>query len=619
MRTDGRPVGPAGDRSETGDGRALGAKPRVRSLAAGLTAQRAAEHDQVGALLAQRFVVEPPASHRAGREALDHDVRPIDQAFGDRTSGFGGKVERHAQLRGVEVPGQMSAIDPGNIVLEGWDHAQHVQPRLGLDLDHGGAVVRQRLADERPGGDPGEVRHPYPGKRVRPRLGPDHLRSRRPARRFQQRLIGPRRGGRRAVADGRLGEHRERTRVCSAGDVAPVATVVQLWIDQQVGGRVGRREQELLRNRAVLEFPLRLPPEEGEQLRQAPADLLGGEAARGEVLQPRLPGVIAEILVERSLLGGPAHHARERAVPHVAQDQRHHGPSVGRLGDRRDAHPRRDLARRGSACGPGARWVAAGQRWGPRSRQQCPDHGRLHRRVEMLPQARTLAFVERDDRVRGGLRGAMERRLRVSDRYRRAIAVALESQEPGRRLHGQIGGRRRRMRARLPERGDRDVEQARVDRAQCFVSQAEAIHVPGLGGLHHDVRTRDQLLQSLAIVGVIDVEYDAALSQRHRGPEQRSVGGVFATGDERGHPSRRRAPGRLDLDDLRAEVRQDATRQLAPGRGEIDHTDTVQRPTGLVRSCHVAPPVAAAPVGWPRRSRAGTRCSALLCRNAAVS
>ena len=115
------PYGPIGSRSgqpvrwlKPDERRALAAEAGVGRSRAGLAVQAGADHDQVGAFLHQRRVVEPPLRHRAGREVLGDRSRPSASRRATRDARGRRQVERDRELVGVEHGEVLAAVElPG--------------------------------------------------------------------------------------------------------------------------------------------------------------------------------------------------------------------------------------------------------------------------------------------------------------------------------------------------------------------------------------------------------------------------------------------------------------------------------------------------------------------------
>jgi hypothetical protein len=110
-----------------------------------------------------------------------------------------------------------------------------------------------------------------------------------------------------------------------------------------------------------------------------------------------------------------------------------------------------------------------------------------------------FAFAEGDHRVGGGLGAGVEVGLGVADRDRRTVAIALQAEQPTGGFDGELGGGPSGFRAILAVGRDRDVDQARVERAQSFVAEAERGHFAGVRRFDEDVRGLQEGEETLAI------------------------------------------------------------------------------------------------------------------------
>ena len=164
---DGLAVGPAGQVIEAGERRALPAEARVVALGARLAVQARADHQQVGALLHQRGVVEPPLRHRAGREVLRHRIGPEREPARDRHPLGAREVERHGELVGVQHREVVRAVEAAGRVGREAQRAQEVGALPRLDADHGRAVVGEVARRHRAGGAAAELEDGRAGEEIR--------------------------------------------------------------------------------------------------------------------------------------------------------------------------------------------------------------------------------------------------------------------------------------------------------------------------------------------------------------------------------------------------------------------------------------------------------------------
>ena len=195
------------------------------------------------------------------------------------------------------------------------------------------------------------------------------------------------------------------------------------------------------------------------------------------------------------------------------------------------------------------------------------------------PQPRVVALVERDHYVGRRLRPSVQPGLGEADRHGRAVAVALQREQPARRLQREVRRRAVRVRARLSVGRDRGVDQRRVDRVQLLVAQPERGQRARFERLEQRVRAARQLAQARAVGRAVEVEHDAELTDGVGGPVQRAV--ELARGATRAVDERRVTPrgvpaGRFDLDHLGADVGQQPARDLAGRPGQVEHPHPVE-------------------------------------------
>ena len=240
---------------------------------------------------------------------------------------------------------------------------------------------------------------------------------------------------------------------------------------------------------------------------------------------------------------------------------------------------------RSGASRAGAGRVVAGVGREARRVHQRPDHRGLLRDIEMLAQARALALAQGDRRVRGSLHARVNRSLREADRHRRAIAVALQSDQPAGRLNGEIGGGALRPGPVCAVGRDRDVDQRGMLILELVVAQTARRHLARIARLDQHIRRRQQRQKVGAARVVVQIDHHAALAEAHRGPVERAV--RLRLGERRQAP-RGGPAGRLDLDHLRAHIRQHPAGHLSAQPGKIQNTDALQQ--GVAIGGHRSPP-----------------------------
>ena len=200
----------------------------------------------------------------------------------------------------------------------------------------------------------------------------------------------------------------------------------------------------------------------------------------------------------------------------------------------------------------------------------------------MLAASAAQPLEERNARVGRGLYARVERRLRQPDRNRRTVAVALQTEQPARRLDHELG-RRDARRSVDAEGRHRDVDELRVELGQGVAAEAERVERARVERLDEHVGAAQERPEPLPVALPERIEHDAALAERDGGPVERPVGIALAAALEGRQAARRGARGRLDLDDLGAELREHPSRQLGPRRRGIDHADPVERRLALHR------------------------------------
>ena len=194
----------------------------------------------------------------------------------------------------------------------------------------------------------------------------------------------------------------------------------------------------------------------------------------------------------------------------------------------------------------------------------------------MLAHTGAVALEQRDEGVGGRLRARVERRLRVADGNGRAVAVTLQAGKAARGLNREVGRRRVCQRPVLPPRRHRYIDERGVEDAHVVVPEPESVEVARRRGLDQHVGARDEPAQRVAVTVGGDIERDAAFAERDRGPVQRAVRRVILAVRERGAPAAGVAAGRLDPDDLGAEVGEHAPGEHGELGREVDDADACE-------------------------------------------
>ncbi len=171
---------------------------------------------------------------------------------------------------------------------------------------------------------------------------------------------------------------------------------------------------------------------------------------------------------------------------------------------------------------------------------------------------------------------------------RRGLAgEAVDVPDPAHRLRHGREARALRVRAGLPVTGDAREDEPRVDLAQPLVAEVPLLERPGPEVLHQHVRVLREPEQQRLPLLVTEVQRDALLVARLHGPPERAalVAGLAPVPDRVG------TPWRLDLDDLRPQIAQQAPGER-PGEElpELHDPHARERAAGFGRGCLPALP-----------------------------
>ena len=332
-------------------------------------------------------------------------------------------------------------------------------------MHDGRAMVGQRLADQRPDTDPGEVGDLEAGVgavAARPLVasrGRDAARRCAAIKLREQRLVLPERRRGPLHPHRRPGQLRERAGIAVPVDVQPEAARFEVFVPGDVRDGVERREHEAVGDGALEQLVHRAARDEVMHQR-------GGQSSLAHRLREILlhePGQFGRPLVdinvrqlagELTLLRDPAHE--DRGVPQ-AQPARHHResgiPVFARM------HGKDAAAGRLGALRGRARRIVAGVGREAGGVHQRPDDRRLLRDIEVLSEPRALPLAQRDRGVGRGLHAGVDRGLREADRHRRTIAVALQPHQSARRFDREVGSGTPGPRPIAAVRRDRDVDE----------------------------------------------------------------------------------------------------------------------------------------------------------------
>ena len=202
-----------------------------------------------------------------------------------------------------------------------------------------------------------------------------------------------------------------------------------------------------------------------------------------------------------------------------------------------------------------------------RPRHEGVDHGD----VDVVALAALLAFEQgHQDRDQ---RGRTQRDIGHGQcrQGRRAPAVAPKTQHAGKCLCAHIVRGPLRKRARLPERGQRAIDDARRPRPDCCVPQPEAAHDAGAERIDDHVALFRELQEDLLALVALEVE-------RHR---KLAALGIAEIGGKalyrRPEPARGLALQAFDLDHLRAVIgHREAHPRAGKKAGQVEHADAVE-------------------------------------------
>ena len=206
--------------------------------------------------------------------------------------------------------------------------------------------------------------------------------------------------------------------------------------------------------------------------------------------------------------------------------------------------------------------------------------GRLHGRglsgdVDVLALAGVLAFAECDQRGLGGLGTGMQGGLGEADPQGCAVAVADDRHLAGGGDDSEVAVEVAGLGTVVPESADRDVDERRVGLGELVVAESERGEDAGAFGLDENVGGGGELPEPIAAYLGIEVGGHRALVARVGPPGERVVE-VFAVAGEGTEASRTVALGRLDGDDIGAEVGEDHAGDQASFIGEVEDSVVAQ-------------------------------------------
>ena len=172
----------------------------------------------------------------------------------------------------------------------------------------------------------------------------------------------------------------------------------------------------------------------------------------------------------------------------------------------------------------------------------------------------------------GGVQGLV---ARAPHRRQGVVVVAAAPDRTAAGQDGEVGGRFARARIVSTERGNRHPDQLGPLAPQARVVETEGRQPPGVVALEHDVGPTDQPPQPVAHRPHREVERHSALRGLVVPPPQAALGPRLVAG-ERPVASGRRALGRLDQDDVGAQLGQQLAGEGGPLAGQLHDPDAFE-------------------------------------------
>src|SRR5437899_10757994 len=203
------------------------------------------------------------------------------------------------------------------------------------------------------------------------------------------------------------------------------------------------------------------------------------------------------------------------------------------------------------------------------------DEDRLDRLAPSGPLATTQRRHDRDRRPHPG--GEVDEGCRRSRRW--AVRIPGQRHHPGERLHQRVVSGAVASRGAGSEGRDGAVDDRGVALAEPVVTEAELLRLPGPEAAYDAVGLVTEAQQRIAAGRGLEAAPHAALVA-----VDRTEHGALAVDERRHAPGVLAAVGRLDLDDVGAEVSEDLARQRAGEvRADVQHP---QAGVGLAERDH---------------------------------
>ena len=275
------------------------------------------------------------------------------------------------------------------------------------------------------------------------------------------------------------------------------------------------------------------------------------------------------VVDQRRLLGGAA-----EALPLGVRDRAHRHVAVERLEDQ--IGPRIGVVGRGLLADH--RVLHHG------FRPEIGDHDVEHRHLDVLADAGLFPRVQcrrhrlRREHRRGLVGHDGPDHLRAS-----RLGLGLDVGEAREALDDRVVDALLGVGSAVAGAADRDVDQARIERAHGRLAEAQPVHHLRPEILHQHVGAGDQLAQDLDALGLLEVDRQRALAAVGRYEQGGELAGRI---DRLAAAARDVAARRLDLDHVGALVGQEHR-----GKRPRHHAGEVDDPHPRQRTCHAPPPV----------------------------
>ena len=198
----------------------------------------------------------------------------------------------------------------------------------------------------------------------------------------------------------------------------------------------------------------------------------------------------------------------------------------------------------------------------------------LHGHVDPVAGARAFTPMQRRDDAQRGHEAAEVIGLGLGRRARGAVRIAGDGHQPAHGEHHEVVVREPAVGTPLAEPRDGGHDEGRVDLPEPRVVQLQPGQPSRRVAFDQDVGAGNQRSQPVAVFRKLEIQFQGALVGVEMGEHQTGVAGK---GRQAPH---RVTARRLDLEDLHAEVRQEAAAHLALAVGEVQGPVSLQQPRG---------------------------------------